>query len=228
MKRPQFEEGYFYHIYNRGVEKRKTFQDNQDYQRFIHGLFEFNDIEAAGKFSNQRKQLSEIPSPKVRKRDILVSIHCFCLMPNHYHLILEQIKENGISLFMKKLGIGYTMYFNERNERVGPLFQGTFKARLIEDDNYIKHLSRYIHLNPVELVEAKWKEKEIKNWQKIEKFLKSYKWSSYLDYIGIKNYPSVIKKDFLAQYFYSERDYEKFVKEWMAKDLFQINDLIID
>src|SRR3989338_5121487 len=164
MKHPQFENEHFYHIYNRGVEKRDIFIDKNDYLRFLEGLKEFNNPEMV--------TLRDPPPYRgltsVRKK--LVRIHAFCLMPNHFHLLLEQIADNGIPLFMQKLGTGYTMYFNLVNQRVGGLFQGTFKAKIIENETYLMHLLRYIHLNPIELVEAKWKEKGIA-WKKVKKIL---------------------------------------------------------
>ena len=117
MKKPQFENGEIYHIYNRGVEKRKTFLEDKDYFRFIHDLFEFNDTVPAGKYFIFGGLTSEnkAQDPKSRKRDLLVEILNFCLMPNHYHLLLRQSKNNGISKFIQKLDTGYTMYFNQKN-----------------------------------------------------------------------------------------------------------------
>jgi len=193
MHKPKFENRHFYHVYNRGVEKRDTFMDDHDRFRFIHDLYEFNDTAPAGKFS-------EVRPPIVvgkHKRDMLVKIHVFCLMTNHYHLILEQIKDGGIVQFMKKLGTGYAMYFNEKYTRVGPLFQGRFKAILVDEDRYLSHLSRYIHLNPFELIEPKWQEVRIQNWDKAREFLETYRWSSFMDYIGKKNFPSITSRDFI-------------------------------
>lgn len=227
MQKPQFKNGHFYHIYNRGVEKRITFMDRFDHFRAVHNLFEFNDSAAAGKFSSKH---SEVQPPKIR--DMLVKIHSFCLMPNHYHLLLEQIQDGGIIQFMKKFGTGYTMYFNERYHRVGHLFQGRFKAILLEDDSYLLHLSRYIHLNPVELIESKWKERGIQNWAKTNRFLESYRWSSYQDYVGKKNFPSVITKEFIYNVLEFKKDretrYKKFVQEWMAKDYHSIDHITLE
>lgn len=198
----------YYHVYNRGVDKRKIFLDDTYYYRFIHGLFRFN--------RDDRGSTSE------RSVDII----CFCLMPNHFHLILKQIRENGITKFMQKIGTGYTMYFNQRCQRTGSLFEGRFKTILIEEDEYLIHLSRYIHLNPIDLVEPDWKEEGIKDRRKADKFLEQYKWSSYLDYTGKRNFPSIINKKFLLNYFKSD-DYLKFMRlnlerfnlERMEKDL---------
>lgn len=220
-------ESNFYHVYNRGVEKRNIFQEDGNYFRFIHDLYEFNDTHPAKNNDrlfykrsnpNERGTTSLMPEIDRLKRDKLVRIVCFCLMPNHFHLILQPIKELGITYFMKKLGTGYAMYFNEKYERVGSLFQGRFKSVLIENDEQFMHLSRYIHLNPIELIEPSWKEEGIKNWQKVKRFLEKYRYSSYLDYIGIKNFPSVINTDFMANYFKGAEDYKKFIKDYLVND----------
>jgi putative transposase len=115
----------------------------------------------------------------------LVDIGAYCLMPNHFHLLLKEKTENGISLFMQKLMTAYTMYFNKKNGRNGALFQGTFKAEHLANDNYLKYMYSYIHLNPIKLIDPTWRENGIKNQSKTEKFLEQYKHSSYSEYINI-------------------------------------------
>lgn len=217
MEKPKFvsDSNYIYHIYNRGVEKRKIFLDDTDYFRFIHDLFEFNDIAPAGKFLTIGDRISD-NAKKPKKRELLVEILAFCLMPNHFHLLLRQLAENGIVKFMHKLGIGYTMYFNEKNERVGPLFQGRFKAVLIDNEAHFHYLPYYIHLNPLDLIMPDWKEGGVKDYRKVEQFLSSYRWSSYLDYIGKKkNFPSVISEKFLSEIWGSPQYYKADMKKWL-------------
>jgi putative transposase len=224
MKKPIFENDQIYHIYNRGVEKRQIFMDNFDYYRFVHNLFEFNDTTPAGRFS-------EFVTPKVmqnKKRDLLVEVLCFCLMPNHFHLILRQRVDNGIIAFMKKIGLGYAMYFNRKNIRVGSLFQGRFKAISASNDEYLLHLSRYIHLNPVELIDPSWKKKGIKSWRLTNDFLKSYRWSSYLDYIDVSNFSSVSSRDFILSYAGSKKQYKEFVESFVVGDLNEIDSTVFD
>lgn len=217
MRKIQFINNYFYHIYNRGTEKRETFLEDKDNFRFIHDLYEFNDVNAT--LNLTRNIEGGLASFNVKSRDLLVEIIAFCLMPNHFHLILKQLRENGITKFMQKLGTGYTMYFNQRNQRTGSLFQGSFKAILVDKDNYFLPLTNYIHLNPVELIEPNWKEKGVKDWKKVNEFLKNYRWSSYSDYVGIKNFPSVINKEFLYGYFKNAENYKNSVNQWLSKDL---------
>jgi putative transposase len=139
--------GEYYHVYNRGVDKRVIFNNTFDYQRFLLLLMLANDhttIEVQQLVRDY--SISELIS---QKRKPLVSVISFSLMPNHYHMLLREITEKGISKFMHKVGTGYSLYFNLQNERTGSLFQGTYKAKQVEDDRYLKYLFEYIHLNPV-------------------------------------------------------------------------------
>lgn len=217
MKRPQFETEEIYHIFNRGVEKRKIFTDDADYYRFVHDLFEFNDTDPALNTGYSFKNSGV--NPKLSKpRKTLVEILAFCAMPNHFHLLLRQKVDKGITEFMRKFGTGYTNYFNHRNIRVGPLFQGTFKAVLIEKEAQLLYISHYIHLNPLDLVSPEWREQEIKNPKKAMQFLESYRWSSYLDYINKKNFPSITQRNFIKSIYGSGTsiDYKKDISEWLS------------
>jgi len=200
MRNIRFVNEGIYHVYNRSVEKREIFVDDQDRFRFIHDLFEFNDEAPAVNFYYKRPliQSYEAKPRKIeqQKRKLLVEILAFVVMPNHFHLLLRQIKENGISNFMHKLGTGYTMYFNQKYERAGSLFQGTYKAVLVNQEAHFIHLPYYIHLNPLDLKFPEWRDREIKNYKQAMKFLENYRWSSFLDYIGKKNFPSVTRENF--------------------------------
>lgn len=228
MRKVQFVNQEFYHIYNRGVEKRDIFLIQNDYIRFVHNLYEFNDIHPAPEYS--RRNVGYQVSHMKRKRERIVDVVCFCLMQNHYHLLLRQISEGGISLFLRKLGAGYVNAFNLKYNRVGHLFQGPFKATHIKTDVYLTHISRYIHLNPLELKEPNWKEIGIKDWPAADNFLHSYRWSSYLDFIGHDNFPSVINgQDFILEYFDGDiSEYKNFIREWAEKDIENISNLILE
>lgn len=237
MRKVIFAENEYYHILNRGVDKRQIFQDDEDRYRFLHGIYEFNDSAITAPFIKRiGKHISEASYKSIReafskdkKRDKLVEVCCFCLMPNHFHLILKQLKDGGISKFMHKLGTGFTNYFNGKNERNGSLFQGRFKAVHIETDAQMMHLSRYIHvLNPGELVEPQIREGIVNDPAKLKDFLKNYKWSSYLDFIGQENYSSLINKEAVAGYFKTEKEYEKFAMSWKMDNLEKISHIIIE
>jgi putative transposase len=148
-------------------------------------------------------------------RDLLVEILEFCFMPNHVHLLLRQIRNNGITKFMKKLGTGYGGYFNRRYTRKGHLFQNRFQAIHIETDDQLQTIFVYIHTNPISLVEPKWKEKGIKDKNKAINFIEKYKWSSYLDYINKKNFPSVTNRELLGGVMGKNEKCKKFVNDWI-------------
>lgn len=145
MARPVFEIGEYYHVYNRGVEKRDVFSDTEDLERFLQSLEEFNALDPIGSIYEKTFRDRLFGSPTSKKPQI--SITAYCLNPNHYHLLLCQLMENGISKFMQKLGTGYTKYFNEKNKRTGVLFQGKFKAKHIDSNEYLLRASVYINLN---------------------------------------------------------------------------------
>ena len=174
MRKIKFSTGEYYHIYNRGVEKRDIFLENSDFWRFLAGMRELNNDDTIRNFG--RRYLSKANLRSEGKE--LVGIVCYCLMPNHFHFILHQLEDKGISKFMHKMGTAYTKYFNLKHERSGVLFQGTFQAKHIENEQYLLHLSRYIHLNPLEVPPHS------NDGFNSKESLKSYKWSSlpfYLD-----------------------------------------------
>jgi REP element-mobilizing transposase RayT len=134
------ENGEFYHVYNRGVDKRIVFVDTQDYLRFYQSLAFFNNVEPTVRFETAQYMYKRGVQP-------LVKIHAYALLHNHYHLLIEQCVDGGLSEFMKRVSTGYTSYFNERNDRTGTLFQGRFKRSHVNDDNYRQYLIAYINEN---------------------------------------------------------------------------------
>ena len=212
MKKPQLINDFIYHIFNRGVEKRKTFLEKGDFVRFIRDLYEFNDEDAVINLSYHFNPKTIEVEPRYikkeqKKRKLLVDILAFVLMPNHFHLILRQLKENGISRFMQKLGTGYTMYFNKKNDRVGSLFQGRYKAVMVKEEPHFIFLPSYIHLNPIKLYRGS------TSINSMLRFLEDYKWSSLPDYLGKKNFPSVTSRDFFSDYFGGKGAYHSEIKD---------------
>lgn len=181
--REPFITGEKYHVYNRGTDKRKTFLDKHDYERFLFILEYLNrgirgnvkknlDIRLSGKSRGPRKEAEQ-----------LVDILDYCLMPNHYHLILEQKVDGGISKFLQRVMTSYTMYFNKRHQRSGVLFQGKTKSKFITSDLHYKQVKTYLHLNPVDLYEKGWRERgRVISLEKTKKFLKTFQWSSCDNY----------------------------------------------
>lgn len=201
----------FYHILNRGIEKRKIFLNNLDKDRFVKLLYVCNSNKAFEFRNIKNKKLSEI-----ERGDTLVDIGCYCLMDNHFHILIREKIEGGISLFMGRLGTSYSMYFNIKNKRKGRLFENNFKAFHANSDKYLKYLFSYIHLNPIKLIDSEWKEGGIKNLSKSRTFIKNYKYSSYMDYIDVKREENLIlNKSKFPKYFESKEDFYKNITDWM-------------
>jgi len=192
----------FFHVLNRGVDKREVFIDDRDRVRFLHDLFVFNDQRPVIHYKRPERK------DENHTRKLLVHIHAFCLMPNHYHLLLSPLVENGIALFMKKLSMGYTKYFNERYGRSGALWQGKYKRVLIERDSHFLYIPFYIHLNALDLAYPEWRTGQVKDIHKALEYLNTYRWSSHLDYNGIRNFPSITQRELLLSQFETRRDYE--------------------
>ncbi len=205
-----FVNGYYYHIYNRGVEKRSIFENNRDYGRFIKTI-KYYQVEGPkpklSKFLNSS-------SFKLKLNNKLVEIICYCLMPNHFHFLIKQLKEGGITEFVSKLSNSYTKYYNTKHTRVGPLLQGEFKAVLVESNEQFIHLSRYIHLNPIASL--------------LVKDLKNFRWSSYEEYIN--NTQGICFKEEILNSFKTPQDYQQFVLDQVsyAQSLERIKHHLID
>ncbi|HBB56447.1 TPA: hypothetical protein DEW47_01995 [Patescibacteria group bacterium] len=205
----------FYHIYARGNDKRRVFLDTRDYYRLLSLFYLGNSKEIIHLSDHAGKSLNELLDIEIK--DTLVDIGAYCLMPNHFHLLIKEREECGISKFMQKIMTGYTMYFNKKYEKTGSLFSSRFKAIHINEDNHLKHLLSYIHLNPVKITEPNWKENGILNKIKTGKFLDSYHYSSYLDYCsGIKRKQEKIlnTKEF-PKYFNSAWNFKKTIDEYL-------------
>ncbi len=220
MRKVRFAEGEYYHVYNRGVEKREIFLTQSGYERFLFLLFACNEsrpLANAGFYLRYYGGLASIERYE-RKGEALVDIVCFCLMPNHYHLLLRERVTGGISAFMQKLGTAYTMFFNTKYERSGSLFQGTFKAVHVDHQEYLSHLTQYIHLNPVELREPRWKENGILNWEDTYTFVKNYPWSSYGNFLGHARFAQILTTTLLPELYGDMHPHESLMQEWLKKE----------
>jgi putative transposase len=208
----EFVNGEIYHIVLRRAGNELLFGDIDDYYRGIFYIYECNDTnpvkikerrEARAKFKEMMRKIKteEMPTTLVwkDKRDKLVEVLAFCLMPNHIHLLVRQLKDRGISKFVQKIASGYACYFKRKYgvKLKGHFFQDRFAAVRVNTDDQLRTVFVYIHSNPVLLVEPEWKEKGIEDFEKTIKFLEEYKWSSYQDYLGKKNFPSVTEREFI-------------------------------
>ena len=213
IRKTNFIPGNYYHIYNRGTDKREIFLCDSDYFRFIVLLYICNNTERVDLF--EKSSLEKIL--EMKRKNVFIDIGAYCLMPNHFHLLVKERKSNGISNFMEKLGTAYAMYFNRKYERSGNLFQGRFKAELADKDEYLRYLFSYIHFNPIKLMEPEWKEKGIKNPAGADEFLKIYRWSSYNFYAGNKTNDPILNIKEFPEYFESFNTFNSFADEWLSR-----------
>jgi len=220
-RKEQFINGEIYHLVLRGIDDNLIFKDVNDYYRGIFSIYEFNTtkpvtIQYRRKVRARiKKELDRGPSSIQDERDKLVELWCFNFMPNHIHLLARQIKDGGITRFMSKIGTGYGGYFNRKYRRRGYVFQNRFLSVRIKNEEQLKTIFVYIHTNPIALIEPHWKEIGIKNPKKAAEFLENYKWSSYLDCIGKKNFPSVTDRGSILKIMKGKKGCKNFVNSWI-------------
>jgi len=175
--------GEWYHCFTRGVDKRRTFQSTTDYRRFQQVLYLCNSDIAVHRSDLQHLSHADIFSYPRGKP--LVELGAYCIMPNHFHLLIQEIVEGGVARFMQKVGTAYGMYFNIKNKRIGNLFVKPFRSKHVDDDAYLRHVAQYIHLNPVELFDPTWKTATQKNITRLESKLRGYEFSSLAEYLSL-------------------------------------------
>lgn len=209
-----FENQKYYHIYNRGVAKQKIFSDPRDHKRLLTTFSFYLEQSPKTRLSLADKKELRIINITTPKKP-LVEILCYCLMPNHFHLLIKQLKDNGISIFMRRSIDSYTKYYNIKYNRVGPLFQGRFKTVVIETDEQLLHLSRYIHLNPFT--------------SKLADDAANYEWSSYQFYLE-NDTIRLCHPKFILDLTDSNNNYTEFVNDYAEyiQSIEEVNNLLID
>lgn len=195
-----YSEDTYYHIYNRGVEKRLIFQDRDDYTKFLYLLKIY--------LTNPEILRNEYPllRSNIVDKNLFeeIDLLAFCLMPNHFHLLVYQKQKDSITKLLRQICTAYVIYFNKKLERVGPLFQSKFKAVVVDSDEYLLHLSRYIHLNPTGRGAP----------------LDEFEWSSYLYYLG-KRQSNWLKTNTIVKYFNKSKtgfSYKSFVEDYQDEE----------
>ena len=206
-----FVNGEYYHVFNRGVAKMPIFHNAHDFRRFTKTMLYYQKDGIKPRFSfttDKALDISAFPNN--------VSLICYCLMPNHFHLLVKQEKEGGITEFISKLSNSYTKYYNTKRKRIGPLFQGEFKAVHIQTTEQLLHLSRYIHLNPL--------------IGYVTKALPLYKWSSYHEYINNNGVIKICEKSIILNQFKTIEAYKVFITdhEKYARELEIIKHQLLD
>ena len=232
FRKDSFVTGEYYHLYNRGVDKRIIFKNLRDYERFMMLLYVANSnsersLRLDNLINHSNKSFEEIMV--LERGQPIVSIGAWSLMTNHFHIVVRQEVDGGITKFMRKLGTGYSMFFNIKYQRSGALFGGLFKSKLIgNDDNYMRQLFAYIHLNPLDIKFSGW-ENRVKNHEgfilsdDMKTFLESYPYSSYLDYIrkdteNPRIERNMIKLENFPDYFEEAKSFENFIDNYLLSD----------
>lgn len=208
-------QGEYYHLYNRGAFKTTVFKDSRDYARFLfYILYAQSPIShkhidrAVEKFSSQEGFAVSVEQTADTISNRLVELASFCIMPNHFHLIVKEVAEGGIAQYLQRIGVGYTKYFHAKYNFTGSIFEARYRSKHIPDNNYLLYLSAYIHRNPREL--KQWKDKEFQ-----------YPWSSLQDFTEANRWGGLLLSDSIADQFdaTSNSNYKDFVKTSTAKIL---------
>lgn len=213
IRKKPFVSKEYYHIYNRGNSKQKIFHDKQDHSHFISLLYACNSLNNFRTYG-----LNKVESPYDFERGILlVNIGAYCLMSNHFHILITQTEKGDISKFMQKLTTAYVMYYNKKYKRIGSLFEGKFKAEHLDSDTYLKYIFSYIHLNPLKLIDKDWKEKGIHNKKSALDYLYSYLYSSYIDYLGKERVQNkILNQKAFPNYFPTQKEFSREIFEWIS------------
>jgi len=205
--------GEYYHLYNRGNSKQTIFNSPCDYQRLQILLYLSNSFSGW-----EIRELDQNDIFDLDRGEQLLAVAAYCLMPNHFHLLVTPLVERGVERFMQKLSTGYSMYFNTKHRRSGSLFEGRFKAKLATDDRYLRYLYSYILLNPVKLFQSDWREKGLRNVTGTKKFLNEYLYSSYVDEVIIRPESAILNRAPFPNYFTDKRQLDDELLEWLNYD----------
>jgi putative transposase len=205
----------YYHLYQRGVDGRLVFEDEEDYLRFIVLLFFANSTERVNLRSVRDRTFADQFVAEGTEK--IVDIGAYCLMPNHFHVLVREIGEGGISKYMQKLMTAYTMYFNKKYGRKGSLFGSGYRAEHVTDDRHLKYLFAYIHLNPLSLHDPNWRKKGVTNKKTVQGYLQEYIYSGYLDWCGgDRSQCSILSPESFPQYFEEPDSFSEFIQEWVS------------
>lgn len=222
IRKEQFCPGNLYHLYNRGNSRREIFNTDKDRYRFLQALYISNNSNSNLGLTHLERsdkgctlsEIKEIFDANKTFYDPFVKVYADCLMPNHFHLLAEEVKPGGIVRFMQRSGVSYGKYFTIKNDRPGSLFQGRFKAVLVESDEQLEYLIAYINvINPAQLVEPKLKENGISDFDKVFDFVNQYNWSTHQEFMEKRNSILIERNDFIKNIFFNTESYQEFIKD---------------
>lgn len=207
LRKQIFAPNEFYHLYNRGTEKRIIFREKRDYEHFLYLMYVCN--------TEKSIELRKI-GKNFDRGETIVDIGAFCLMPNHFHLLIHEKIENGISKYMHKLLTAYSMYFNKKYKRTGKLYENIFKSIHVNKDVYLKYLYSYIHLNPAKIIDKNWKENQNKSVVNLLNYVFDYPYSSLREYINLKF--KILNPEQFPNYFKKPTNHKNELFEWLNFD----------
>lgn len=206
-----FSDGEYFHVLNRGTNKMPIFNDQKDYERFVKNLYLANSKETLKYSDINENTIWDIP-----RGETLVDIGAWVLMPNHFHLVIKSKNPEFTSLFLQRILISHSRYFNTKNNRSGVLFQGKSKSEHLNTDPYLKYMFSYVHLNPIKLVDTNWKTDGLKNKEGSLIFLNNYRYSSFLDYSGVeRNENKILNREVFPEYFTNPKENFEEIVEWL-------------
>lgn len=231
----------YYHVYSRTVLNIPEFKDKDNARKLAQTFLLANSTNSSSAFeylrTNQYSSLEKALEIS-RQGEKLTEILCYSIMPDHYHLLIKELKDGGITNFVKKCNISIAKYINTKTGRRGPLFESRFKSKHIDSNEYLLHLSVYIHLNPLDFISGKeWRENKLKDWENKKIKLLNYPWSSIKHYIPVPTtydvvgnvYSNIVSgTDVILKQFNDKNDYERFLKEWVVENFEGIKDLILE
>lgn len=233
LRKENFAPGQYYHIYNRTIFNLPEFKNQKNAERLMQAFILANSTKSSLAFDylrNNKNILFEKAVEISQRGERLADILCYVIMPDHYHLLLKEIREGGISNFVHKCNISVAKYINIKNNRTGPLFESLFKSKHISTDEYLLHLSLYIHLNPLDIISGReWRSHGLRNWDFVKNQLLDYNWSS-LKYFLNENYidPVISGTEIIMEQFDDSKDYEKFLRSWSEDSLNIVNNFSLE
>ena len=233
LRKEKFAPGEYYHIYNRTLFNIPIFKDGKNCDRLMQAFLFANSTKSTQAFqflrNNQNSTIKDALEI-IKDGDKLVDLICYAIMPDHYHILLREKTEGGITSFIHKCNISVAKYINIKTERRGPLFESLFKSKHIAKNDYLLHLSLYIHLNPLDfLIGKQWREHKIQNWNQIRNKLVNYPYSSLKNFLDVNYENKIISgTKIITEQFKNAKEYESFLREWSEEMLDTINDFAID
>ena len=229
----KFASNEYYHIYSRTILNLPEFKNSRNCQRLAQAFLLANYTKSTEAFQylrNHEKATLQEALEIAQKGKKLVDILCYVIMPDHYHLLLKAVEDNGVSEFIRKCNISIAKYINISKEKRGPIFESRFKSKHAITNEYLIHLSLYIHLNPLDFIADKaWRNHELKNWLAQKKQLLKYPLSSLNFYLNQnENNPIISGSEIILDQFKNRKEYETFLREWSEESSNLINDIAID